>query len=132
MSDFGRISDYSLNHGITLLDKQSTPELAPAARPRGVDASPIEMIDERSGSNSDRELDQWLLADLRRDPELELPVAFNTAFDGCRHNLRDWLVNDRGTKPESTRTIKQTERLLGEVRANLDLVHYYMTAIFKG
>jgi hypothetical protein len=127
-----RISDYSLNHGITMLDQKPTGQLAPAARPRGLDESPTANVDERAGSNSDRELNDWLSDDLERNPDLELPAAFNAAFDAACEDLRGWLVNDQGTKPEATRTIKQAQRLLGEVRANLDLVYYYMTAIYKG
>ena len=132
MSTLGRVNDLSLNYGITLLEQQPAGQLAPAARPTGLDGAPKLSIDERAGSNSDRELNDWLAEDLERNPDLELPVAFNAAFDAARENLREWLVNDQGTKPEATRSIKQAQRLLGEIRANLDLVYFYMTAIFKG
>lgn len=132
MSALGRLNDLSLNHGITLLEQKPAGQLAPAARPSGMDAAPALTIDERAGSNSDRELNDWLADDLERNPDLELPVAFNAAFDAARDGLREWLVNDQGTKPEATRSMKQAQRLLGEIRANLDLVYFYMTAIFKG
>jgi hypothetical protein len=90
------------------------------------------VIDERAGSKADREVEEWLLAETEADPELLLPSAFNEAFDAARDNLRDWLVNDQGTQPDNSRTVRQCQRLLTEVRANLDLVHFYVNAIFKG
>jgi hypothetical protein len=132
MSSLNRINDLSLNYGVTLLDDQPSGPLAPAARPRGMDEAQARVIDERAAPNSEQELNEWLLEDLDFDRDLELPVAFSAAFDASRDNLREWLVNDQGTEPEQTRVIKQTQRLLGEVRANLDLVRFYMTAIFKG
>jgi hypothetical protein len=61
-----------------------------------------------------------------------LPGPFAESFDLARDEIRQWLVNDKGTQPEDTRVLKQAQRLLSEVRANLDLVHYYVNAVFKG
>jgi hypothetical protein len=132
MTGFARLNDLSLNHGLTLLTEKQTAPLAPAARPMGVDAAQTMVIDERAGSQADRQLDAWLLDEVEIDPDLVLPSAFNQAFDGAREDLRQWLVDDRGSEAENTRTIKQCQRLLTEVRANLDLVHFYVNAIFKG
>ncbi len=132
MSGFGRINDLSLNYGLTVVKEQTFEPLAPAARPKGLDEAKFRAIDERAGSNTDRELNEWLLEDIPLDPELQLPSAFNTAFDAARDDLREWLVNDQGTQPDQTRAIKLCQRLLTEVRSNLDLVHFYVNAIFKG
>jgi hypothetical protein len=66
------------------------------------------------------------------DQDLLLPGPFAESFDLAREEIRQWLVNDRGGDPEDTRVLKQCQRLLSEVRANLDLVHYYVNAVFKG
>jgi len=132
MSEFSRLNDLSLSHGLTLISNRPAGPLAPAARPQGMDAAEAMVIDERAGSRSDREVEEWLLAETEADPELLLPSAFNEAFDAARDNLRDWLVNDQGTQPDNSRTVRQCQRLLTEVRANLDLVHFYVNAIFKG
>lgn len=132
MSGFARLNDLSLNHGLTVITDRQTAPLAQAARPVGLEAADAMVIDERSGSQADRELEAWLLEDDQANPDLLLPSAFNEAFDAAREDLRQWLVNDRGTQAEHTRTIKQCQRLLTEVRANLDLVHFYVNAIFKG
>jgi len=132
MSEFARLNDLSLNHGLTVLSGRPSAPLAPAARPVGMEAAEAMQIEERGGSQADRELEAWLLEDSDVDPELLLPGAFNEAFDAAWDDLREWLVNDRGTQAEHTRTIKQCQRLLTEVRANLDLVHFYVNAIFKG
>lgn len=132
MSEFARLNDLSLNHGLTVISGRPSAPLAPAARPVGMDAAEAMVIDERGGSQAERELEGWLLQDSDIEPDLLLPSAFNDAFDAARGDLRDWLVNDQGTQAEHTRTIKQCQRLLTEVRANLDLVHFYVNAIFKG
>lgn len=132
MSEFARLNDLSLSHGLTLISNRPAGPLAPAARPQGMEAAEAMVIDERAGSRSDREAEEWLLAETEVDPELLLPSAFNEAFDAARDGLRDWLVNDQGTQAEQARTVRQCQRLLTEVRANLDLVHFYVNAIFKG
>jgi len=132
MSNFARLNDLSLSHGLTVITERQSAPLAQAARPVGLEAAEAMVIDERAGSQADRELENWLLDDNEANPELLLPSAFNEAFDAAREDLREWLVNDRGTQAEQTRTIKQCQRLLTEVRANLDLVHFYVNAIFKG
>jgi hypothetical protein len=50
----------------------------------------------------------------------------------AREEIRQWLINDQGGKTEDTRVLKQCQRLLTEVRANLDLVQFYVNAVFKG
>jgi hypothetical protein len=90
------------------------------------------VVDERTGSNADREWMDWLKDEESDDPDLMLPGPFAESFDLARDEIRQWLVNDKGTQPEDTRVLKQAQRLLSEVRANLDLVHYYVNAVFKG
>jgi hypothetical protein len=80
MSEFARLNDLSLSHGLTLISNRPAGPLAPAARPQGMDAAEAMVIDERAGSKADREVEEWLLAETEADPELLLPSAFNEAF----------------------------------------------------
>ena len=128
-----RISDYSFRQGLTLLEGTVAEPLAPSVRPMGLDAVAHFIVDERTGSESDREWMAWVqeMSDAD-DPELLLPGPFAQSFDLAREEIRQWLVTDQAGDSSDARTLKQCQRLLSEVRANLDLVHYYVNAVFKG
>lgn len=131
--DSGRVSDLSFRQGLTVIEEKLADPLAPSVRPMGLNAVQATVVDERTGSNADQEWMDWLHNEQTEDdPELLLPGPFAEAFDLARDEIRQWLVNDKGTQPEDTRVLKQAQRLLSEVRANLDLVHYYVNAVFKG
>ncbi len=115
------------------MDEKVADPLAPSVRPMGLDAVKSLVVDERSGSEADREWMGWVQEKAQDDdPELLLPGPFTEAFDLAREEIRQWLVSDQGGQPEETRVLKQCQRLLSEVRANLDLVQYYVNAVFKG
>jgi hypothetical protein len=130
--DSSRLSDLSFRQGLTLIDEKVADPLAPSVKPMGLNSVQAHVVDERTGSNADREWMDWLKDDESDDPDLMLPGPFAESFDLARDEIRQWLVNDKGTQPEDTRVLKQAQRLLSEVRANLDLVHYYVNAVFKG
>lgn len=130
--DSNRVSDFSFRQGLTVIDEKIADPLAPSVKPMGLNSVQANVVDERTGSNADREWMDWVQDKAEDDPELLLPGPFAEAFDMARDEIRQWLVNDKGTEPEDTRVLKQAQRLLSEVRANLDLVHYYVNAVFKG
>jgi hypothetical protein len=130
--DSSRISDFSFRQGLTVMEEQVADPLAPSVKPIGLNSVKATVVDERTGSNADREWMDWLQDEREDDPDLLLPGPFAEAFDLARDEIRQWLVNDKGSQPEDTRVLKQAQRLLSEVRANLDLVHYYFNAVFKG
>jgi hypothetical protein len=132
MSEMNRISDYSFRQGLTLLDERVNDPLAPAIRPMALDSMEAHVLDERAGSRAEREWNDWARGEQQEDPELLLPGAFIESFDLAREEIRQWLVNDQQTQPDNTRALKMCQRVLTEVRANLDLVHYYIHAVFKG
>lgn len=132
MSDSTRISEYSFRQGLTLLDERVSDPLAPAIRPMALDSIDAHVLDERAGSRAEREWNEWARGDQQEEPELLLPSAFSESFDLARDEIRQWLVNDTQTQPDNTRALKLCQRVLTEVRANLDLVHYYIHAVFKG
>lgn len=128
-----RVSDFSFRQGLTVLEEKNADPLAPSVRPIGLDAVAPHLVDERTGSQADQEWMQWVQDDAQDDdPELQLPGPFAETFDLAREEIRQWLVNDQGSQPDDTRVLKQCQRLLSEVRANLDLAHYYINAVFKG
>lgn len=128
-----RVSDFSFRQGVTLMEGAVADPLAPSVRPMGMDSVQSLTVDERSGSQADREWMSWVQEKAQDDdPELLLPGPFAQSFDLARDEIRQWLVADQGGQPEDTRVLKQCQRLLSEVRANLDLVQYYITAVFKG
>ena len=127
-----RVNEFSFRQGLTVMDGQVADPLAPSVRPIGLNAVEALVVDERTGSEADREWLQWVQEEGDDDPELLLPGPFAEAFDLARDEIRQWLVNDRGAQPEDTRVLKQCQRLLSEVRADLDLVQYYINAVFKG
>lgn len=128
-----RISDYSFRQGLTMLEGTVADPLAPSVRPMGLDSVTNLVVDERAGSESDREWMAWVQEKASDDdPELLLPGPFAHAFDLAREEIRQWLVSDQAGQSEEARTLRQCQRLLSEVRANLDLVHYYVNAVFKG
>lgn len=128
-----RISDYSFRQGLTLLEGTVAEPLAPSVRPMGLDAVTHGIVDERTGSQSDREWMAWVQEMSEQDdPELLLPGPFAQAFDLAREEIRQWLVSEQAGDSVDARTLRQCQRLLSEVRANLDLVHYYVNAVFKG
>ena len=132
MSDLTRISEYSFRQGLTLLDERVSDPLAPAIRPMALDSIDAHVLDERAGSRAEREWNEWARGDQQEEPELLLPSAFSESVDLARDEIRQWLVNDTQTQPDNTRALKLCQRVLTEVRANLDLVHYYIHAVFKG
>jgi hypothetical protein len=128
-----RISDFSFRQGVTLMDEGIADPLAPSVRPMGLDSVKSLLVDERTGSNADREWMAWVQDKAQdEDPDLQLPGRFEETFDLSREEIRQWLINDQGGKTEDTRVLKQCQRLLTEVRANLDLVQFYVNAVFKG
>jgi hypothetical protein len=128
-----RISDFSFRQGVTLMDEGIADPLAPSVRPMGLDSVKSLLVDERTGSNADREWMAWVQDKAQdEDPDLQLPGRFAETFDLAREEIRQWLINDQGGKTEDTRVLKQCQRLLTEVRANLDLVQFYVNAVFKG
>lgn len=128
-----RVSEFAFRQGLTLIEDQITDPLAPSVRPMGLDAVQPHLVGERTGSQADHEWLHWIQDDSKDDdPELQLPGPFAESFDLAREEIRQWLVNDQGGQPDGTRVLKQCQRLLSEVRANLDLAHYYINAVFKG
>jgi hypothetical protein len=128
-----RISDFSFRQGVTLMDEGVADPLAPSVRPMGLDSVKSLLVDERTGSHADREWMSWVQEKAQdEDPDLQLPGRFAESFDLAREEIRQWLINDQGSKTEDTRVLKQCQRLLTEVRANLDLVQFYVNAVFKG
>ena len=128
-----RISDFSFRQGVTLMDEGIADPLAPSVRPMGLDSVKPLLVDERTGSHADREWMAWVQDKAQdEDPDLQLPGRFVESFDLAREEIRQWLINDQGSKTEETRALKQCQRLLTEVRANLDLVQFYVNAVFKG
>lgn len=128
-----RISDFSFRQGVTLMDEGVADPLAPSVRPMGLDSVKSLLVDERTGSHADREWMSWVQEKAQdEDPDLQLPGRFAESFDLAREEIRQWLINDQGSKIEDTRVLKQCQRLLTEVRANLDLVQFYVNAVFKG
>lgn len=132
MRDLTRVSEYSFRQGLTLLDERVSDPLAPALRPMVLESTEFRVLDERTGSIAEREWNEWARGELQDQPDSLLPGAFSESFDLAREEIRQWLVNDTQTQPDNTRALKLCQRVLTELRANLDLVHYYIHAVFKG
>lgn len=128
----GRVSDFSFRQGLTVMDSGVADPLAPSVRPIGLSGVEALVVGERTGSQADQEWLAWVLDGDEDDPELLMPSAFAETFDLARDEIRQWLVSDSGSTPEDTRVLKQCQRLLSEVRSNLDLLQFYVNAVFKG
>ncbi len=125
-------STYSLSNALVPSEVPDFNPLAPGAQPLTMlGEGEAVRLDERTLTDSDAMLMQWLQAEAAPDADLNLPGPFMEAFRQGRELLVQWCKNP-ALDADTSKLLRQAARLTQEYEANKELAFFYINSVQKG